>query len=205
MSLCACLLCCACECKEELTQVMMLGRLRNEHQVSNIRHSVKKTTMSCVDDELFIAMTECKSNDITAQFVRDVKAAPDSALVLATDQQLDDIERFCTCPDEFCVATVDPTFNLGDFDVTPLTSLSPRPKTNPSVDRFQYCKPYTCQMRSGDETIGTDGEEALVDAFSHEFGFAIHLSYMIYLRRNVKEQLCERKFPEQHRRATLDK
>ena len=95
---------------------------RNEHQVSNIRHLAKKTTMSCVNDELFIAMTsECKSNDITAQFVRDEKAAPDPALLLATDQQLDDMEQFCTCADEFCVATVDPTFNLGDFDVTLLT------------------------------------------------------------------------------------
>ena len=60
---------------------------RNEHQVSNIWQSVKKTTVSCVNDELFIAMTECKSNDITAQFVRDEKAAPDPALLLATDQQ----------------------------------------------------------------------------------------------------------------------
>ena len=38
------------------------------------------------------------------------------------------------------------------------TSLGPRPKTNPSVDRFQYharalyWKRYTRQMRSGDET-----------------------------------------------------
>ena len=35
-------------------------------------------------------------------------------------------------------------------------SLSPRPKTNPSMDHFQYhalyWKRYTCQMRSGDET-----------------------------------------------------
>lgn len=66
-------------------------------------------------------MTEWKSKDITAQFVRDVKAAPDPALVLATDQQLDDMVRFCTSVDEFCVTTVDPTFNLGDFDVTPLS------------------------------------------------------------------------------------
>ena len=39
-------------------------------------------------------------------------------------------------------------------------SLSPRPKTNPGMDHFQYHfqyhtlyrKRYTCQMRSGDET-----------------------------------------------------
>ena len=66
-------------------------------------------------------MMECKSKDITAQLVRDVKAAVDPALVLAMNQQLEDMPRFCTCADEFCAATVDPTFNLGDFDVTQLT------------------------------------------------------------------------------------
>ena len=81
----------------------------------------KKSSSSYADDELFIAMTECKSKDITARFVRDVKAAPDPALVLATDQQLDDLVRFGTNPEYFSIVTVDPTFNLGDFDVTPLT------------------------------------------------------------------------------------
>ena len=36
-------------------------------------------------------MTECKSQDITARYARDVKAAPDPALVLANDQQLNDL------------------------------------------------------------------------------------------------------------------
>ena len=91
---------------------------RNEHQVANICHSNKKTAVGYADDDLFIAMTECKSKDVTARFVRDVKAAPEPALVLATDQQLN---RFATGSEEFCIVTVDPTFNLGDFDVTPLT------------------------------------------------------------------------------------
>ena len=52
--------------------------------------------------------------------------------------------------------------------------------------------------------FGTDGEEALVYAFSHEFGFAVHLTCAIHLRCNVKQQLQVRKFPEQHRRTTPD-
>ena len=94
---------------------------RDEHQVANIRHSRKKGSANFEDDDLFIAMSECKSKDITARFVRDVKAAPDPALVLATDQQLHDIVKFSINTEEFCIITVDPTFNLGDFDVTPLT------------------------------------------------------------------------------------
>ena len=73
------------------------------------------------NDELFVVMSQCKSIDMTAHFIRDVKAGPDPALVLATDQQLNDVVKFFTSPDEFTVITVDPTFNLGDFDVTPLT------------------------------------------------------------------------------------
>ena len=146
-----------------------------------------------------------------------MKAAPDPALVLATDQQLDDMERFCTCADEFCVATVDPTFNLGDFDVTPLTYRNllletKRPGNYPiflgsllihhrkNFATYLYFASTLVGLRQELEKLrafGTDGEEALVDAFSHEFGFVIHLSCMIHLRRNVKEQLCERKFPDQ--------
>ena len=51
---------------------------------------------------------------------------------------------------------------------------------------------------------GTDGEQTLMDALSHEFPFAIHLLCTIHMRRNVKQQLIDRKFPEEHRRATLD-
>jgi len=63
-------------------------------------------------------MSECKSADVTTQFVRDVKASPEPAVVLATDQQLEDLVHFCTSVEEFCVPTVDPTFSLGDFEVT---------------------------------------------------------------------------------------
>ena len=49
-----------------------------------------------------------------------------------------------------------------------------------------------------------DGEVALADAFSHEFAFAIHLSCVLHHRRNVKQQLHQRHFPERHLKETLD-
>lgn len=179
---------------------------------------------SHADDELFIAMTECKSKDVTARFVRDVKAAPEPALVLATDQQLDDVVRFATSSEEFCVVTVDPTFNLGDFDVTPLTYRHLLLETVRSGNQPVFLGPILIHYRKTFSTylyfastliglrrdleklqsFGTDGELALVDAFSHEFGYATHLSCAIHLRRNVKQQLQDRKFPEQQRKATLD-
>ena len=74
--------------------------------------SQSKTTDSS-NDELFVVMSQCKSKDVTAHFIRDVKDGPDPALVIATDKQLNDLVKFCTSPD--------PTFNLGDFKVTLIT------------------------------------------------------------------------------------
>jgi len=53
-------------------------------------------------------------------FVRAVEGAPEPMCVLATNQQLVDIERFYT-GDPSSVLSVDPTFNLGAFYVTPTT------------------------------------------------------------------------------------
>ena len=41
--------------------------------------------------------------------------------MLARDRQLDDLVRFCTVGEGFSILTIDPTFNLGDFDVAPTT------------------------------------------------------------------------------------
>ena len=53
------------------------------------------------------------------------------------------------------------------------------------------------------KAFGTDGETALVDAFSHKFGFAIHLYCALHLRRNIKQQLHSQCFPEEHIKTTL--
>ena len=52
--------------------------------------------------------------------------------------------------------------------------------------------------------MGTEGEQALVDAFMHEFGFAQHLTCFIHVRRNVKEKLRVYNIPTQHSMEVLD-
>lgn len=54
-------------------------------------------------------------------FVRIVNAAPYTSMVLAFDYTLDDVVRFCASPINFSIFGVDPTFSLGDFDVTVTT------------------------------------------------------------------------------------
>ena len=70
-------------------------------------------------DMLFTVMQQCKTAEKGTVFVRDVTCAPEPMAVIATDQQLLDLERFCTNPYDFCVLGIDPTFKLGDFSVTP--------------------------------------------------------------------------------------
>ena len=48
-------------------------------------------------------------------FIRSVEAGPEPMCFLATDQQLVDLERFCT------TIPFTPTFNLGPFYVSPIT------------------------------------------------------------------------------------
>ena len=43
------------------------------------------------------------------------------AVIVAFDRQLSDMVKFCTDEDVFDIVTIDPTFSLGDFDVTNLT------------------------------------------------------------------------------------
>ena len=43
--------------------------------------------------------------------------------------------------------------------------------------------------------IGTGGEQALVDAFKHEFPYAQHLTCFVYVRRNMKMKLQDCNIP----------
>ena len=92
--------------------------IRDEMQVKNFRRSLATPK----DNNAFHAiLLECKLAQGKAEaFIRDVKAAPEPMAVCYADWQLKDLERFCTNPLEFSVLTVDTTFNLGDFFVTPV-------------------------------------------------------------------------------------
>ena len=46
-----------------------------------------------------------------------------------------------------------------------------------------------CRKLEGICALGTDGEQALVDAFKHEFSFAQHLLCFNHMRTNVKDKL----------------
>ena len=98
---------------------------RNERQVSYVKQKSKVCGVSTgpgsdrVCDQVFAIMRSANIEDHDGKFVRDTRPSPEPAFVVARDRQLDDLVRFCTIPEDFSILTVDPTFNLGDFDVTP--------------------------------------------------------------------------------------
>ena len=96
---------------------------RNRKQISSTKTSLKGSSSS---DPLFSVMEECKKECKKEQSyvdpsLRVVQAAPDAMCLLTSNRQLHDMVRFCTNPDQCSVLGVDPTFNLGEFNVTVTT------------------------------------------------------------------------------------
>jgi len=101
---------------------------RNERQVSYIQTRKKASRVPSLGDAIdpladqVLAMMQSASlGDSLGLFVRETRPSPEPAFILARDRQLDDLVRFCAIANGFSVLTVDPTFKLGDFDVTPIT------------------------------------------------------------------------------------
>ena len=98
---------------------------RNEQQVSYMKRKLKRVPYSSlsvpVSDELSFVLQKAFMEDKC--FIREVHTLREPAIVVATDRQLNDLERFCCNESNFGVLTVDPTFSLGDFDITVTTDI----------------------------------------------------------------------------------
>ena len=184
---------------------------RGERQVINAKRALRFKNEDM--DELFVVMQKAKAEDT---YVRDIKTSPDPAIVIASDGQLDDLVHFCAPPVgiESCIMTVDPTFSLGEFECTPVTYCqllvqTRRGKVSPvflgpvlihyrkNFPSFLHFAASLVSLRKELQCLrafGTDGEKALVDAFTHEFRFAIHLYCSIHVRNNVKKTCMEDNF-----------
>ena len=100
----------------ELT-IKSLNSLPRMQQLKNYRRSGKNKD----SDVLYSVMLQCKVCEGKEEcFVRDVKAARDPQCVLFTDWQLTVLELFTTDSQEHSIVSVDTTYNLGEFYVTPM-------------------------------------------------------------------------------------
>ena len=176
-------------------------------QISNYRRVENKKN----DNVLYSVMLECKLCQGTKEaFVRDVKAAPEPQCILCFDSQIADMERFLSSSsDVHGILTVDPTYNLGEFYVTPTTYphlmledvITGKPPSllgpvlihqKMAFSTFNYFSStlvgFSKKLRQL-AAFGTDGQESLIDAFSHSFPFALQLRCFIHFKKNISEKL----------------
>lgn len=181
---------------------------RNRQQIANLRRE-HHTSDSNV---LYSVMVSCKLAQGTQEaFVRDVKAAPDPQSILFYDWQIADMERLLTHEAQFGILTVDPTYNLGKFYVTPVTYPhlmleDVTSKQHPLIlgpvlvhQRMEFATfnyfissliGFSKKLRNV-RAFGTDGQEALIEALSHGFPAAVQLRCFIHFKRNITEKLTE--------------
>ena len=158
----------------------------------------------------------CKEGEGNSKnsFVQMVNAAPYPMMLLAFNYMLDDLVRFCTSDSNFSVLGIDPTFSLGEFDVTVTTYrhllLIPHrePTGKPPVmigplfvhlkGTYHFFSSSLVSLRkelSSLKAFGTDGEIALERAFMTTFTKAIHLRCFLHFRGNIEQKLRDLSIP----------
>jgi hypothetical protein len=168
-------------------------------------------------DPLLAITVQCKEDQEGGDpFVRRVVTSPEPSVILASDQQLDDLAKFCTHESNFSVFQVDPTYNLGAFSVTAtqydhlllVSRTTDKPpliigpmllhlkKETTSYDElvgFLTAKRPALQSL---KVLGTDGETAIAQAFKERCENMLHLLCSIHFRRNIKRKLQELALPQ---------
>ena len=201
---------------------------RNEQQVikAKSRSKIAAVPTCSSNDDFAIVMHHAFLEDSNNQFIRDVKTLrePAAAIIVCYDRQLDDLVRFCTNNDEFGILTIDPTFSLGDFDVTIITYRhlllhSKRTGKPPVFVRpvlVHYRKTFATYLHflstliglrrelANVQCFGTDGEIALIDACKQAFTLGLSLICSIHVRRNIIAKMHELRISEGAKKMILD-
>ena len=178
---------------------------------SQVRYHQSKNKTPSTSDSLFNVMLQCKSTDQDSDnaFVRTVVAAPEPMAVLATNRQMNDMVRFLTDLNHHTVMGIDPTFNFGDFNVTPIAFqylllehrkqghspviLGPllvhQQKKFSSYHFFASTLISLCPGLRNIRAFGTDGETQLYQAFQMQLPDAVHLRCFRHFRANLITKL----------------
>ena len=191
---------------------------RGRQQVKDLRKSATKTGLvkslspgNVTDDPWFRLLGACKKQAANAKtaFIRDVRVAPEPLCVMTTNRQVNDLKRFCCNPAEFRPFTVDPTFDIGNFNVTPITYEhllleNRRDGTHPSIigpvllhekKTFETYSIFASTLKTIETALrdvlafGTDDELALVNGFKNNFERSVHLLCELHLKKNIETKL----------------
>ena len=196
--------------------------LRNRLQVSNLRRRSDGTNDCNIKkkDALFSVMLMCKDCDGSGTedpFIRLVSGAPEPMTVLSFDWLLQDVDRFCG-GEEHTILSVDPTFNLGDFDVT-VTMYRHLMLINSHGSHPVMIGPMFIHQRKKFESyyffasslvglhpsmrnlqaFGTNGEKALANALHTVFNKAVHVRCFLHFKGNLDSRLQDLGIPKHER------
>ena len=177
--------------KGGLLQATSAGQLPlSDQHAYNIKHTLKAkyapgTSRGKGRDLLYSIMQQCKAVEKGDRYVPEVTCAPEPMAVLATAQQLLDLERFCCNLCAFSIMGVDPTFILGELSVTPIVyqhliivdrKIGKSPwMLGPILVHYREFRNFFSSLvclRHGLADIkaaGTDGERSLIEALRHQF------------------------------------
>ena len=125
------------------------------------------------------------------------------------DRQLNDFRRFCCNPIKYRPFTVDPTFNIGKYNVTPITYQhllleNRRDGKHPSLigpvllhdkKTTETYSTFSATLRTLEPELrdvmafGTDDEEVLIQGFRNNFDRSVHLLCELHVKKNVEKKL----------------
>ena len=152
-------------------------------------------------------MLECKlaqgKQDV---FVQDVKEAPEPLSVLFYNWQAKDLVRFCTHNHSFSILTIDTTYNLGEFYVTPITyhhlmledvrtgkhPIMAGPMLVHQCIKYSAFNYFASTLIGCNKSLhnvlafGTDGDKNLTEAFGHNFPFAFQFWCFVHFKKMFK-------------------
>lgn len=158
-------------------------------------------------DELYSLMTIAKEDD--RDFIRAIVNHPEPMCLLATDFQLHSLSQSCTDAVDFRPVSIDPTFNNGPFNVTPVsfrnivlestrTGQCPvflGPLLIHQSKTFQAYYYLTSQLvglqprLQSLQAFGTDGEDELIKACKSVFKESISLRCFRHFQQNVERTM----------------
>ncbi|KAJ7350129.1 hypothetical protein OS493_038330 [Desmophyllum pertusum] len=158
-------------------------------------------------DELYSLMTAAKEDN--RDFIRSIVNHPEPMCLLATDFQLHSLSQSCADAVDFRPVSIDPTFNNGPFNVTPVSFRNIVLESNRTGQcpvflgpllihqskTFQAYHYLTSQLvglqprLQSMQAFGTDGEDELIKACKSVFKESIALRCFRHFQQNVETAL----------------
>lgn len=196
---------------------------RNRKQIYNAVQVATKNDKIPDPLEYLMKKSKLELQDENSAFIRSVQTTPEPMIFLATKQQLIDIERFCTNPENFCVLGVDATFELCDYYLTFATYRNQMLETKngkhptlvgPAIlhkkklERSYHVLPSEMTRWhppcAGVLAVGTDGELNLANSLLNVFRSAEHLRCDLHMKDNLKSKLSSLGIPHAISKEYMD-